>query len=182
MAGADSILGGLGSDTISGGAGLDTIDLTEAAASADVVHIGSTNVTGTDLTLAAGNADTIIGLGSTDVLSFTIDTIAVTSATQKTATLSGTTFTSIGATATVTDTDVLIVLGTFANYAAVQVVSEATVTDGTNGQIVAFQDSSGNVQVVFDSNGGTAAGTVTLLATLVGTQSANLVVGNFDVV
>jgi len=106
----------------------------------------------------------------------------VSNTTEKIATLSGTTFTSLLNTATTTNTDVLIVLGTFADYAAVQVVAEATVTVGTQGMIVAFQDTSGNVQVVYDSNGGTAAGTVTLLATLVGIQSANLVAANFDVI
>jgi hypothetical protein len=191
VAGADTIIGGEGADVIVGGAGLDTIDLTETTAATDAVHLGRTVLAGTDMTLAAAEADTVInflpGAVAGDQLVFDIGGIVVTNDTQKVATLSadGATLTDLANTAAAGNVDILIVLGTYADYAAVQTVINlvaATITDATNGAVVVWQDSAGDARVFFDSNISAGAGTGTALATLVGVQTALLTADNFDVV
>jgi Ca2+-binding RTX toxin-like protein len=191
VAGADTIIGGEGADVIVGGAGLDTIDLTETTAATDAVHLGRTVLGGTDMTLAAAEADTVInflpGAVAGDQLVFDIGGIVVTNDTQKVATLSadGVTLTDLANTAVAGNVDILIVLGTYADYAAVQTVINlvaATITDATNGAVVVWQDSAGDARVFFDSNISAGAGTGTALATLVGVQTALLTADNFDVV
>jgi Ca2+-binding RTX toxin-like protein len=188
--GIDSITGGEGSDSVAGGAGNDAIILTETTAVTDSVFIGSTDNASTDLAIGATNIDTITGFTAGtggDLMLFDIGTVIVTQAAQNTATLSadGATLTSIGGTATAGDVDIVIVLGEYGSYAAVQATLNATagaITDATNGAIVIWRDGAGATQVFFDTNISAGAGTGTQMATLVGVNTASLVAANFDVI
>jgi len=186
--GVDSITGGEGSDSIAGGAGNDTIILTETTAVTDTIYIGSSDTGGTNLAIAS-NIDTITGFTAGtngDLMIFDIGTVIVTNGTQKVATLSadGVTLTSLVNTATAGDVDILIVLGEYATYAAVQATLNSTagaITDATNAAVVIWRDGSGNTRVFNDTNISAGAGTGTELATLVGVNTASLVAANFDV-
>ena len=188
-AGNDSITGGEGSDSIAGGAGNDAIILTETTAVTDTVYIGSTDTGGTDLAIGATNLDTITGFtagASGDLMVFDIGTVVVTNGTQKVATLSadGATLTSLANTAVAGDVDIVIVLGEYGSYAAVQAAlnsTAGTITDATNGAIVIWRDGAGATQVYFDTDISAGAGTGTQMATLVGVNTASLVAANFDV-
>jgi len=189
-AGNDSITGGEGSDSVAGGAGNDAIILTETTAVTDSVYIGSTDTASTNLAIGATNIDTITGFTAGtggDLLVFDIGTVVVTNTTQKVATLSadGATLTSLANTAGAGDVDIVIVLGEYGSYAAVQATLNATagaITDATNGAIVVWRDGAGATQVYFDTDISAGAGTGTQMATLVGVNTASLVAANFDVI
>ena len=81
--------------------------------------------------------------------------------------------------------DIVIVLGTFGTYAAVQVILNATagtITDAIDGAIVVWTNDDGDTQVYYDTNISAGAGTGTQMAVLTGVAVENLVAGNFDVI
>jgi len=197
-AGADSLIGGTGNDSLTGGegadsiiagAGNDTIVLTETTATSDYIYFGRSDVAGTDLAVASQGLETVSGFtagASGDVLSFDKGGVVVTNTTAKIATLSsdGATLTSLANTASATDVDIVIVLGDYGSYAAVQATlnaSAAVITDATDGAVVIWRDGNGDTNVYFDSNISAGAGTGTALAKLTGVATASLVAANFEV-
>lgn len=188
--GNDSITGGEGLDSIAGGAGNDAIVLTETTAVTDSVYIGSTDTASTDVAIGATNVDTVTGFTTGtggDLLVFDIGTVVVTNTTQKVATLSadGVTLTSLANTAAAGNVDIVIVLGDYGSYAAVQATLNSTagaITDATDGAIVVWTDGSGNTQVFYDTDISAGAGTGTQMVILTGVNTANLVAANFDVI
>jgi Ca2+-binding RTX toxin-like protein len=186
--GNDAITGGEGADVIVPGAGSDSITLTETTAASDTVWFGRSDTGGTDLAVGDAGLETITGFaaGATngDVLSFDIGGVVVTNNALKIATLSadGATLTSLANGAAAGDVDVVIVLGEYGSYAAVQDRLNSTagaITDNANGAVVVWRDGSGDTQVYFDTNISIGAGTGTQLAVLVGVNTANLVAANF---
>jgi hypothetical protein len=118
---------------------------------------------------------------------FDDSTVAVTNTTQKIATLSadGVTLTSLVNTAAAGDVDIVIVLGEYGSYAAVQATLNSTagaITDATDGAVVIWRDGAGATQVYYDTNISAGAGTGTQMATLTGVNTASLVAANFDVI
>jgi Ca2+-binding RTX toxin-like protein len=188
-AGNDSIVAGEGIDSIVAGAGNDTIDLTEDTAVSDTVFFLRSDTAGLDLSVANSGKDTITGFtagAGGDVLSFdTSATPLFTNTTQKVATLSadGTTLTPLASSGAIaTDVDVVIVLGDYGSYAAVQAQLNSTagaINDTV--AIVVWRDGV-DTHVYFDDNISAGAGTGTELAVLVGVNTANLVAGNFDII
>lgn len=168
--GADSITGGEGTDTITGGNGNDAIFLAETSAVADTVVF-----TGTAITSAGGNADTVSSYASgTDILTFGSTFLQDTAFGSAQTVTSDVASTAAGIAGAAGDSIILVLSDSGTTVADIAAMFSSDFTSAMHSVVIQY-DGAADSNIYFvggDLDGTSTNGVATAEVVLIGTLSA----------